>query len=129
MQIHPILTEPIYTRVDHFYGEKGDLPLMYHLGFTDVFETEGKMNACFRRYDPWDAPHKYYKRYRNKSFPESIAAASNQGKPNWVRKKGSSNTKNMSREDIDNVKRHYAGMINLIDDWIGKMLDILDEKN
>jgi len=34
---------------DHFYGLNGDLPLMYHLGFTDVHETEGKMNAAFRR--------------------------------------------------------------------------------
>ena len=31
---------------DHFYGENGDLPVMYHLGFTDVVDTEGKMNAA-----------------------------------------------------------------------------------
>jgi arylsulfatase A-like enzyme len=34
---------------DHFYGMNGDLPFMYHLGFTDPHETEGKMNAAFRR--------------------------------------------------------------------------------
>lgn len=34
---------------DHYYGLNGDLPIMYHLGFTDPHETEGKMNAAFRR--------------------------------------------------------------------------------
>jgi len=34
---------------DHFYGENGDTPVMYHLGFTDICDTEGKMNAAFRR--------------------------------------------------------------------------------
>ncbi|WP_259618502.1 sulfatase family protein [Paenibacillus doosanensis] len=34
---------------DHFYGINGNLPLMYHLGFTDPHETEGKMNAAFQR--------------------------------------------------------------------------------
>jgi arylsulfatase len=31
---------------EHFYGENGDRPLMYHLGFTDPHDTEGKMNAA-----------------------------------------------------------------------------------
>lgn len=34
---------------DHFYGMNGGLPVMHHLGFTDPHETEGKMNAAFRR--------------------------------------------------------------------------------
>lgn len=34
---------------DHWYGLDGNLPLMFHLGFTDPHETEGKMNAAFRR--------------------------------------------------------------------------------
>ncbi|TBL79134.1 sulfatase [Paenibacillus thalictri] len=34
---------------DHHYGMDGDLPVMYHLGFTDPHETEGKMNAAFTR--------------------------------------------------------------------------------
>ena len=31
----------------HEYGERGDLPFMYHMGFTDLCETEGKMNAAW----------------------------------------------------------------------------------
>lgn len=31
----------------HYYGKNGDLPIMYHYGFTDLCETEGKMNAAW----------------------------------------------------------------------------------
>lgn len=31
---------------EHFYGRNGDRPFMYHLGFTDVVDTEGKVNAA-----------------------------------------------------------------------------------
>lgn len=34
-------------KAHHYYGKNGDLPLMYHLGFTDLCETEGKMNAAW----------------------------------------------------------------------------------
>lgn len=30
---------------DHAYGRRGNLPVMYHYGFTDPLETEGKRNA------------------------------------------------------------------------------------
>ncbi|MCU6791071.1 sulfatase-like hydrolase/transferase [Paenibacillus sp. WQ 127069] len=32
-------------KADHYYGLDGDLPLLYHFGFTDPHETEGKGNA------------------------------------------------------------------------------------
>ncbi|HUV08711.1 MAG TPA: sulfatase-like hydrolase/transferase [Spirochaetia bacterium] len=36
----------------HYYGEAGDIPFLYHLGFTDPHETEGKINAAqFSRYE------------------------------------------------------------------------------
>lgn len=37
---------------DHYYGPHGDVPLMFHLGFTDLCETEGKMNAARVRTEP-----------------------------------------------------------------------------
>lgn len=36
---------------EHFYGEQGDRPLLYHFGFTDPHETEGKWNAFKSRGD------------------------------------------------------------------------------
>lgn len=37
---------------DTYCGVKGDLPSMYHYGFTDPVETEGKMNSSLVRYQP-----------------------------------------------------------------------------
>ncbi len=37
---------------DHYYGRFGDRPEMLHLGFTDICETEGKMNAARARSEP-----------------------------------------------------------------------------
>ncbi|MCL2833281.1 MAG: sulfatase-like hydrolase/transferase [Treponema sp.] len=215
---------------DRFNGRSGSLPLMYHLGFTDLTETEGKMNACFRMpgppasgigfedfvhdadvpdkalagpyqkylmdkgllldfandfndrlfkkpvwysgvsvlpaedyqdsfigkkaceflenvnddspwhlfvsfvgpHDPWDAPAEYFKRFKNKDFPvpEPVPADSNaaKNKPAWIAKKTNTASAGMSSGDLVNIKRHYAAMITLIDDWIGKMLAILDSK-
>ena len=213
----------------HFYGENGDLPMMYHLGFTDVIDTEGKMCACERRrrgikvgssetelhefrddgeipfdilagpyqkylkgkgklrdfasdyhdrlcdkpvwysnasvlssedfhdgfigkksceflenvgvespwhlfvsfvgpHDPWDAPQEYFDMYKDKCFPAPITDVSEDGKPDWVKKNRSFCSKDMGQEDMNKVKQHYAGMIKLIDDWVGKMLDTLDSR-
>lgn len=37
---------------DHYYGPDGTVPLMSHLGFTHLCETEGKMNAGRARSEP-----------------------------------------------------------------------------
>ena len=59
---------------DHFYGEKGDLLLMYHLGFIDIFETEGKMNACFRRHQTHNPESKFENYSRDADIPDSSLA-------------------------------------------------------
>jgi choline-sulfatase len=210
---------------DHFYGENGDTPIMYHLGFTDICDTEGKMNAAFRRtqghhkglafhdyggderipaselagpyqrylkskghltefsrdynarlfdkpawysgesvlsaedfhdsyigrkacdylqtvgdespwhlfvsfvgpHDPWDAPAEYYERFRNKTFP-APPEDSMDGKPGWAKNKSHGCSMGMTPDDLQEVKRHYAGMITLIDDWVGRMLAVLDAR-
>jgi choline-sulfatase len=50
------------------------------------------------------------------------------GKPAWVSKKREKCSRGMGAGDLNKIKQHYAGMITLIDDWIGKMLKILDER-
>jgi len=205
-------------KTDHFYGQNGDIPFMYHLGFTDLLDTEGKMSAAwtsfvdikyvdtenireedlvgpYQRYlykkgvladfvrdymirgknlpvwysavsaltsddyhdgfigrnackfleevscespwyffvsfvgphDPWDAPEEYYKMYENKDFPASIHD-SYINKPEWVKKISKKYSGGMKEEDNNKVKQHYAGMISLIDNWIGKMLDIIEKR-
>ncbi len=201
---------------DHHYGMDGNLPLMYHLGFTDPHETEGKMNAAFvqnrlmnfdfdpdnddhiagpyQRYlrdrdllnvfaddyrnrfadwvfwyaaasplqaehfhdsyigrkscefiertsgespwhlfvsfvgphDPWDAPVEYVDAFPHKKFPESIKDNFN-NKPEWIKKKSKKHSDGMSEKDLNNVKRHYGAAIKLIDDWVGNILDTLEQ--
>ncbi|MCL2880757.1 MAG: sulfatase-like hydrolase/transferase [Treponema sp.] len=221
---------------DHFYGKNGDLPLMYHLGFTDSLDTEGKMNSCKKRgclseadcrfdtysrdadipegllagpyqhylrekgllldfsrdyykrlfekpvwhsgvsvlsaddchdsfigrnaceylenvsdespwhlfvsfagpHDPWDAPKEYYERYKDVRFedfaqtaPEhgpALSGNSGKGKPGWVQRRIHAESEGMGAQDLLEVKRHYAAAISLIDDWIGKMLAVLDSR-
>ncbi len=203
---------------DHYYGQHGDLPLMYHLGFTDPYETEGKMNAAFSRntilnfdfetddriagpyqsylkaqglledfvedyrkrfklkklrklwdawpsplpaehfhdsfiglkscefletvstdspwhlfvsfvgpHDPWDAPADYVDAYPDQPFPDSIQDELHL-KPEWIKAKSKQHTSGMSSEDLTNVKRHYGAAIKLIDDWVGRLLDTLEQQ-
>lgn len=202
---------------DHFYGENGDRPLLYHLGFTDLHETEGKANARRGHYDeaevlagkeikeeelvgpyqhhllnkgllkdfvrdyrrrwehpiwytsqsvlevedfhdgyvgersceflenfpeespwhlfvsfvgphnPWDAPEKYYKLYQDIDFPDRLIEELND-KPRWVKERAKTETEDMSYEDLNQVKRHYAAMITLIDDYVGRFVDILEKR-
>ncbi|RTE05433.1 sulfatase family protein [Paenibacillus whitsoniae] len=202
---------------DHFYGLNGDLPIMYHLGFTHPHETEGKMNAAFRRnhlmnfdldtgddahiagpyqhylrehgqldafvedyrqrfdgwnyynatpsplpaehfhdsyigrkscefieqapddapwhlfvsfvgpHDPWDAPAEYAEAFADRTFPDSIRD-DHSGKPEWVKKKSKKQTADMTEAHLTQVKRQYAAAIQLIDDWVGRMLDTLARK-
>ncbi len=45
---------------DHFEGVNGDRPIMYHLGFTDPTETEGKMSAGRLWDDGPVCPYQHY---------------------------------------------------------------------
>ena len=200
---------------DHDYGEHGNLPVMYKLGFTDPYETEGKMNAAFRKnsllgfdfqsdddlagpfqrylqahgllhefvedyrrrfnpwrlwdawpsplaaehfhdsfigaksceylesvssespwhlfvsfvgpHDPWDAPAEYVEAIPERSYPDSIEDDLH-NKPRWIQEKADKHTSGMTPEDLDRVKRHYAAAIKLIDDWVGKILDTLQQR-
>ncbi len=213
----------------HFLGENGDIPLMYHLGFTDPFETEGKMNAAhlsnrttdgtrpyyrdivdnggdvksmlsgpYQHYlhdkgvfadfsddyakrmqnlpvwfaepsalasddvldafigqksceflqnvttespwhlfvsfvgphDPWDPSKEYYEKHKDATYSGGICDTDETmaAKASWVQKKSAKMSKDMKPEDLQKVKRHYAAMINLIDDWVGKILDVVRER-
>ncbi len=176
---------------DHWEGRNGDRPLMYHLGFTDPYELEGKETAASRSFEPlcpythflaerglltklredytitrkkypynfgaesvlpldafedvfigqhackfletvstetpwhyyvsfvgphspWDAPKEYFNLYRDADMPEAIIDPGQKGK--------------FKREDLEVSMRHYAAMITLIDDYVGKMTDILKKR-
>lgn len=204
----------------HYYGKDGNPPLMYHYGFTDLCETEGKMNAAwparkdgkpffanpgapgelipvgpyqhmlFKKgemeaftkdyidrlrskrgfyaapsvlpeedfhdrfvgekacemlenfpkedpwhlfvsfvgpHDPWDPPKSYYERFADADFPDSVQDDLS-GKPEWVKKRAGKQCGGMTEENLLRMKRHYAGSIALIDDWVGRILDTLEAR-
>lgn len=197
-------------KVDRYCGPEGNLPSMYHYGFTDPFEVEGKMNCArlvrkeagevkpmgpYQKYllekdllepihqdyqarfrvlpkyyaktsvlpgedfqdnfigraacewlekvrddvpwhyfisfagphDPWDPPEENYRRFQDQVFPDAIPFQA-EGKPEWVRKRAEKTTAGMTAEDVQNVRRHYAGAVSVIDDWVGKFMEILERR-
>lgn len=199
----------------HFYGENGDIPFLYELGFTDPHETEGKINASqFNRYefqrglseqqpvgpyqrylrekgylssfvkdyryreeeapvwyaresvlskedyhdsyigqkacqfletinnehpwhyfvsfvgphDPWDAPEEYAARFEPDDIPDHIKDEM-KDKPAWITKRQMNHSEGMRDDAVKAVRKQYAGMVSLIDEWIGKMIEILEYRN
>lgn len=203
-------------KADHYYGATGDLPLLYHFGFTHPHETEGKGNAGkagdgpsdsgteeaagfriagpYQHYlrergllrpflqertrsderrtwhaestgippehvhdsyiggkacefiervpadapwhlfvsfvgphNPWDAPAAYADLFAERSYPDS-AESDGEGKPAWVRKRMAKQSRGLTSEQLLRTKRHYAGAIRLIDEWVGQLLERLDRR-
>lgn len=196
----------------NYCGSNGDLPVMYHYGFTDPVETEGKMNSAwagrrpdgtlypmgpyqnfllgrdpalllrleedYRSYmrqkpryyaqpsvlpedcflddfigakalewldahdgtgapwhltvsfagphNPWDPPRADYHAVGAGPWPAPIPAAM-EGKPAWVRARAASQTGGMTESDLQQVKRCYAGSTRVVDRWVGRLLDWLEE--
>lgn len=196
---------------ERYWGIKGDLPQMYHYGFTDVFETEGKMNfawlvkdeqgknvpqgpyqkyledkgvldeisedylARLRKYpsyyaepsvlnsaedfqdnfigrkavewldrvendvpwhyfvsfvgphNPWDPPVEEQMKYKDRVFPDAIQDTL-EAKPEWVKIRAKKQTAGMTKADLQKLKCSYAASVAVIDDWVGKLLDVLERR-
>jgi len=165
---------------DHWEGRNGDRPLMYHLGFTDPYELEGKETAATRSYEPL-CPYTHYLAERGllakfredytisrKKYPRNFGAVSvlplnafedvfvgehackflqtistetpwhyyvsfvgphspwDADMPEAITDPGQK--ERFKRENLEVSMRHYAAMITLIDDYVGKMTDILKKR-
>ena len=198
-------------KADQYCG-KGDMPSMYHYGFTDPFETEGKMNsAWFKRgedgairpngpyqhylverdparlealnadyksymrekrrfyaepsvlpdedfldnfigraacdwlerveddvpwhyfvsfagpHNPWDPPRENYEHFKDARLPPPIADDFT-GKPAWVKQRAAQETGGMTAQQALNVRRCYAASVEVVDQWVGRLLDILERR-
>ncbi|ETP72958.1 arylsulfatase A family protein [Lachnospiraceae bacterium JC7] len=78
-------------------------------------------------HNPWDPPRSEYEKTKNIDYPLP-PEDDMEGKPNWIKKRAANQTKGMTREDLLNVKRHYAASVAVIDHWVGEMLDILERR-
>lgn len=198
-------------KADQYCG-KGDMPSMYHYGFTDPFETEGKMNsAWFKRgedgairpngpyqhylverdparlealnadyksymrekrrfyaepsvlpdedfldnfigraacdwlerveddvpwhyfvsfagpHNPWDPPRENYEHFKDARLSPPIADDFT-GKPAWVKQRAAQETGGMTAQQALNVRRCYAASVEVVDQWVGRLLDILERR-
>jgi len=75
---------------------------------------------------PWDPPSNYADKYRNAKMPEPVYDTL-EGKPDY--QKTLQFTKGSSVEELLNVRRQYCAMIELLDTYIGKMVEILKKRN
>ncbi|MGN8646162.1 sulfatase family protein [Gracilibacillus sp. HCP3S3_G5_1] len=79
-------------------------------------------------HDPWDATEEWFNVYKDHSFPCSISSPlSMKKKPLWVQKLQETYSEGLTSENLEHVKRHYAGMISHMDHLIGKLVDTLVE--
>lgn len=198
-------------KADQYCG-KGDVPSMYHYGFTDPFETEGKMNSAwfkrgedgtirpngpYQRYlagrdparlealnadykaymrekrrfyaapsvlpdedfldsfigraacdwleqveddapwhyfvsfagphNPWDPPRENYEHFKDAQLPPPIDDDL-AGKPDWVKQRAAQETGGMTAGQALNVRRCYAASVEVVDQWVGRLLDILERR-
>lgn len=198
-------------KADKYCGN-GALPSMYHYGFTDPVETEGKMNSAwyqtgpagetvaagpYQRYlnaqspeklaalnadykaymrekrrfyaapsvlpdedfldnfigreacdwlervetdipwhffvsfagphNPWDPPREDYEACRGLDLPAPLADDL-AGKPAWIKQRVARETGGMTGEEAMNMRRCYAASVRVVDRWVGRLLDILDQR-
>lgn len=198
-------------KTSRYLGRNAPLPVMYHLGFTDVMETEGKLNAAMVKRDeqgnvciqgpyqkllsesgnlesfaadymerlinrpawyvekspipdeyfqdaiigrmacdyletvdddvpwhlmisfvgphnPWDPPGYALERVKDQYYPHPPVDTM-EGKPEWIRKRAAKQGKDMTPKELEHVKSHYAASVSVIDEWVGCVLDMLEERN
>ena len=77
-------------------------------------------------HNPWDPPAEELEKLGDKRYP-ATPHDTLEGKPNWVKKRAR-RCEGMTEDDLNNTKRHYDGAIQVIDRWVGRMLDVLERR-
>lgn len=81
-------------------------------------------------HDPWDCPKQYTERFENQTMERPLAPFTDL---NVDRTTGNWDTEvhhpPLDLEDIEAVRRNYAGKVSLIDEQIGRLATLLKEKN
>lgn len=78
-------------------------------------------------HNPWDPPQEELDKLGNKTYPQTPRDTL-EGKPDWVKKRAAKSSSGMTDADLNNTKLHYDGAIQVIDRWIGRMLDVLERR-
>lgn len=78
-------------------------------------------------HNPWDPPKEAVERVRPLSLtlpPRDTL----KGKPEWVKRRASAESLGLTESQLLDTKRHYAASISVIDKYVGKMMDILEQR-
>lgn len=115
-----VLPEDLF--LDNFIGRKS-------LEWLDLHDGTGApwhLTVSFAGpHNPWDPPKADYDAVGNNTWPDAISDCM-QGKPMWVRRRAAEQTSGMTKQDLQQLKRCYAGSVRVIDHWVGKLLDWLE---
>ena len=74
-------------------------------------------------HSPFDPPAEYAERYRDAEMPQVVPSVF-EGKPDWVRKRDH----RLSADAVLEAQRQYCAAIEAIDDQVGEMLAMLEER-
>lgn len=74
-------------------------------------------------HNPFDPPTEYAEHFRDAPMPDPIFDTL-EGKPDWVKAKD----QGLTPEEITVTQRQYCAAIELIDDQIGRMMDVLESR-
>jgi len=74
-------------------------------------------------HDPFDPPHEYAERYQSAAMPPAVRNPL-KGKPAWHSRR----VVHASAEDVAVSRRQYCGAIELIDTYVGQILDALQRR-
>ncbi|MFW6313537.1 MAG: sulfatase, partial [Spirochaetota bacterium] len=74
-------------------------------------------------HDPFDPPAEYGERYREAAMPPAITDEL-ENKPRWH----TGRDRKLSADEIVHTRRQYCAEIELIDDYVGRMLDTLERR-
>ena len=74
-------------------------------------------------HSPFDPPKEYADRYRDAMVPDVIPTRM-EGKPGWIKARDHG----LDPEAVTEAQRQYCGAIEAIDDQVGAMLEVLEER-
>ena len=74
-------------------------------------------------HNPFDPPTEYAEHFHDAPMPDPISDTL-EGKPHWVK----AQDQGLTPEEITTTRRQYCAAIELIDDQIGRMMDVLESR-
>ncbi len=79
-------------------------------------------------HNPWDAPEEYLQHYEDVSMPNPMMDPG-ADRAAWVQQKQEEMIRGTDEVTAQEMRRNYSGMVTLIDDYVGEMVDILETRD